>query len=121
MPKVILAGRRLNDSMAHFLAEQAVADLTAQEVTLSAATMSILWLIFKEDCADLRHSTVFGVISILDGDSLRVALHDPHAKGLEVQREYNRKFLARFDFPRADALILTVLHREYLEKTVADL
>ena len=84
--------------------------------------MIVLGLTFKEDCADLRNSKVADLVANLQGFGLNVVVHDPVADSAEAQHEYGIRLKAWDDLPRqADAIVLAVSHRQYLQTPLADM
>jgi len=113
-PQVILAGRRINDGMGKFIAEQTVKHMIQGGSPVKGAHVNVLGLTFKEDCPDLRNSRVIDVIRELQSYGVAVHVHDPVADGAEAHHEYGVE-LENWDvLPKADALVLAVSHREYL-------
>ena len=78
-PEVILAGRRINDSMAHFVAGKTLKLMTEEGISASGATANVLGVTFKENCPDTRNSQVFPLIEALEGFGLKVSAVDPRA------------------------------------------
>ncbi len=114
-PQVILAGRRINDGMGKYVAEQTVKEMIATGSSIKGASVIVLGLTFKENCPDLRNSKVIDVIRELQSYGCKVHVHDPVAASAEAEQEYNVR-LARWDeLPVADAVVAAVAHREYLD------
>ena len=114
-PQVILAGRRINDGMGKFIAEQTVKHMIRAGSHVKGAHVNVLGLTFKEDCPDLRNSRVIDVIRELQSYGIDVHVHDPVADSAEAQHEYGVGLTPWNELPRADALVVAVAHREYLE------
>ena len=112
-PQVILAGRRINDGMGKFIAEQTVKQMIAAGNAIKGARVTVLGLTFKEDCADLRNSKVVDIINELRSYGVEVFVHDPQADPVEALHEYGVELAAWDDLPRADAIVAAVAHREY--------
>jgi UDP-N-acetyl-D-galactosamine dehydrogenase len=112
-PQVILAGRRINDGMGKFIAEQTVKQMIAAGSAIKGARVNVLGLTFKEDCADLRNSKVVDIINELKTYGVEVFVHDPQADAAEALHEYGIELAAWADLPRADAIVAAVAHREY--------
>ncbi len=119
-PQVILAGRRINDSMAGFVAGKAAALLEQRGKSLRGATINLLGLTFKENVTDLRNSKVADLRAQLVAQGAKVHVHDPRADKAEAQHEYGIALEDWEALPRADALILAVAHREYRQRPAAD-
>ncbi len=120
-PQVILAGRRINDGMAKFIAEQTVKQMIAGGSYVKGARVNVLGLTFKEDCADLRNSKVADIVAELKSYGVEVFVHDPAADPEEAMHEYGIRLFAWEDLPRADAIIAGVAHSEYLALSADDL
>ena len=120
-PQVILAGRRINDGMAKFIAETTIKNMIAAGCHIKAAKVNVLGLTFKEDCGDLRNSKVADVITELESFGVEVFVHDPFADPEEALREYGVKLLSWDALPPADALVAAVSHRQLRNLSVAEL
>jgi len=112
-PQVILAGRRINDGMGKFIAEQTIKSMISCGSYVKGARVNILGLTFKENCADLRNSKVIDVINELAIYGVDVFVHDPHADHEEAMNEYGLKLLPWNDMPRADAIVAAVSHQQF--------
>ncbi|WP_107346708.1 nucleotide sugar dehydrogenase [Rhodopseudomonas palustris] len=113
-PEVILAGRRINDGVGARVAEECARLLMLRGVT--QGRVAVLGITFKEDVPDLRNSKVVDVIRGLQRFGLTVAVHDPHADPADAQHEYGIVLQRLQDLAPADAVILAVSHRDYLER-----
>jgi UDP-N-acetyl-D-galactosamine dehydrogenase len=121
-PQVILAGRRINDGMASYIAKQTVKHMIQGGGCAKGATVIVLGLTFKEDCADLRNSKVADLIANFQGFGLNVVVHDPVADVEEAEHEYGVRLKEWSDLPRqADAIVLAVSHRQYLQTPLAEI
>ncbi len=119
-PQVILAGRRINDGMGKYVAEQTVKQMIASGSAVRGAHVIVLGLTFKEDCPDLRNSRVIDVIRELESYGAVVHVHDPVADAAEARHEYGVE-LVRFDaLPRAAAIVAAVAHREFRARPLDD-
>ncbi|CAN5729667.1 nucleotide sugar dehydrogenase [soil metagenome] len=119
-PQVILAGRRINDSMGKFIAEQTIKQMIASGSHVKGARVNVLGLTFKENCGDLRNSKVVDVINELMTYGVDVFVTDPQAKADEAMHEYGVKLLPWSELPRADAIVAAVAHKEFAALSVAD-
>ena len=119
-PQVILAGRRINDGMGKFIAEQTIKHMIAGGSYVKGAKVNVLGLTFKENCGDLRNSKVVDIINELKTYGVEVFVTDPQAKSDEAMHEYGVPLLPWDDLPRADAIVAAVAHREYAALTVDD-
>ena len=120
-PQVILAGRRINDGMGKFIAEQTIKQMIAAGSPVKGAKVNVLGLTFKEDCGDLRNSKVIDIIHELQSYGVQVYVTDPAADADEAMHEYGVQLRAFEDLPRADAIVAAVAHREYKELDAEDL
>jgi UDP-N-acetyl-D-galactosamine dehydrogenase len=109
-PQVILAGRRINDGMGKYIAEQTIKNMIASGSHVKTARVNVLGLTFKENCADLRNSKVADVINELRSYGVEVCVHDPYANHDEALHEYGVRLMSWEELPRADAIVLAVAH-----------
>ena len=109
-PQVILAGRRINDGMGKFVANQTIKLMAQSGRPLAGAHAVVLGLTFKENCPDLRNSRVPDIVRELESFGVEVAVHDPLADAEEALSEYGIPLAAWNALPLADALILAVAH-----------
>ncbi|MDQ1831715.1 nucleotide sugar dehydrogenase [Massilia scottii] len=119
-PQVILAGRRINDGMAKFIAETTIKNMIAAGSYIKGAKVNVLGLTFKENCADLRNSKVADVITELKTYGVEVFVHDPYADAEEAMHEYGVKLVSWDELPRADALVAAVSHRQLMATSIED-
>ncbi len=119
-PEVILAGRRINDGMGKFIAEQTVKQLIQAGSPIKGAKVNVLGITFKENVPDLRNSKVWDLISELRSYGLEVFVHDPVADPADAQQEYGLALLPWDGLPQADAIILAVSHAVLLRKPLDD-
>lgn len=118
-PEVILAGRRINDSMGAHVAERVVKLMTRKRIHVAGANVLMMGLAFKENCPDLRNTRVVDVIEELKGYHANVDVYDPWVDAQEAQHEYG---LTPVKEPKAghyDAVILAVSHHQFLTLGVA--
>ena len=120
-PQVITAGRRINDGMGKYVAEQTVKQMIAAGSYVKGAKVNILGLTFKENCSDVRNSKVVDIIRELQSYSIEVFVHDPEVEPATAMHEYGLRLLAWEDLPRADAIVAAVAHRRFLGLGVEDL
>ena len=119
-PEVILAGRRINDNMAKFVAEKTVKEMIRAGVNVSGARVNVLGLTFKENCPDLRNSKVADVVNELQSYGVTVHVHDPVADPAEARHEYGIELESWDNLPRADAIIAAVSHKELVARPLSD-
>ena len=120
-PQVILAGRRINDSMGAFIGQKLIKLLTQQMLPVKKARVGILGLTFKENVPDLRNSRIPDIVHELQSFGVEVLVHDPLGEPAVALHEYNLKLSPLDDFRDLDGLILAVSHRDYLAAGAADL
>ncbi len=114
-PQVILAGRRTNDGMGAFVADQVLKRMLKKSINPVGARVLILGLAFKENCPDLRNTRVVDIVDTLRGFSCEVDVHDPWVDADEAQHEYGLRVLAQPEPGRYDAIVLAVGHRQFLD------
>lgn len=119
-PDVILAGRRINDGMGKFIAEQTIKLLVRNGHPIKDCPVIVLGLTFKEDCPDLRNSRVIDVIRELESYGAKVIVHDPVAEHREAQHEYGVDLLPWEQLPKAAAIIAAVGHAELKARPTSD-
>jgi len=118
-PQVILAGRRINDSMGKFIAEQTIKMLVNQEISVRQARVAVLGITFKENVPDIRNSKVVDIIHELSEYGLTCLVHDPLASPEETHHEYGLTLVPESGIAGCDAVILAVAHKAFLEKGAA--
>ena len=117
-PQVILAGRRINDGMGKYIAEQTVKQMIQSGVSVKGAHVNVLGLTFKENCPDLRNSKVIDVIRELESYGCTVHVHDPVAESKEAEHEYGVKLVPWQDLPKASAIVAAVAHKEFADHSI---
>ncbi len=120
-PQVILAGRRINDGMGKYIAEQTVKQMIASGSYIKGAKVNVLGLTFKENCADLRNSKVVDIINELKSYGAEVFVHDPEGDPAEALHEYGVVLHRWEDLPRADAIVAAVAHKHYQALSVDEI
>jgi UDP-N-acetyl-D-glucosamine/UDP-N-acetyl-D-galactosamine dehydrogenase len=119
-PQVILAGRRINDGMGKYVAEQTVKELIRSGASVKGAKALVLGLTFKENCPDLRNSRVIDVIRELESYGVEVIVHDPVVESKEAEHEYGVSLTDWDDIPRVEAIVAAVSHKEFAERPLSD-
>jgi UDP-N-acetyl-D-galactosamine dehydrogenase len=109
-PQVILAGRRINDGMGKYIAEQTIKQMIQAGFSIKGAHINVLGLTFKENCPDLRNSKVIDVIRELESYGATVHVHDPVADSREAHHEYGVNLVPWEHLPRANAIVAAVAH-----------
>jgi len=114
-PEIILAGRRVNDGMGVYVANQVIKLMIKQEHKINGSKILILGVTFKENCPDIRNSKVFDVISELKDFGADISVYDPWANVKEVQSEHNFKVIekAALNVKEYSAVVLAVAHDEF--------
>ena len=112
-PEMILAGRRLNDNMALYVASQIMQRMAAKRIHVKGARVLILGITFKENCPDIRNSKVVDVVHELTKHGARVDIHDPWADAAEFRHEYGLKLTRELKPHQYDAAVMAVAHREF--------
>jgi len=114
-PEVILAGRRINDSMGAYVAEQVVKLLTQRRIHVVGANILIMGLTFKENCPDLRNTRVIDLVQEFNSYHANVDVYDPWVSAAEAKHEYGIDPIAAPKQGAYDAIILAVAHRQFKE------
>jgi hypothetical protein len=118
-PEVILAGRRINDGMGPYVARKTIQQMIHAGRNILGAKVNVLGMTFKENCKDIRNSKVIDVIRELQEYGCEVFVHDPEADAAETLHEYGVKLSSWDELPAADAVILAVAHKSFLEMSPA--
>src|SRR5690606_5313339 len=121
-PEIILAGRRLNDSMGSYVADEVVKKMVRKGIQVVGSRALVLGFTFKENCPDVRNTRVIDIIQHLKDYHIEVDIHDPWADPAEVKHEYGIESVQSFpDGKQYDAVILAVAHKEFLFDQVKSL
>jgi UDP-N-acetyl-D-galactosamine dehydrogenase len=112
-PEVILAGRRLNDSMGAYVASQVIKLMTQRNCLSKGARVLVLGLAFKENCPDLRNTRVVDIVAELKDYGIPCDVHDPWVNPDQARHEYGIELIAEPPQGSYDAVILAVAHREF--------
>src|SRR5690606_7927463 len=112
-PEIILAGRRLNDGMGEYVAHEVVKLMVKKDIPVKNANVLVLGITFKENCPDVRNTTVVDVLNALKDYSVNITVYDPWAEPAEVKHEYGCDSVKELgEVKDCDAIILTVAHEE---------
>ena len=114
-PEIILAGRRMNDSMGKYVASEVIKTMIQKDIKVKGAEVLILGITFKENCPDVRNTKAVDVISALKEYDTNITIFDPLANMAEVQQEYGLVSSDVVPKKKFDAIILTVAHKEFVE------
>ena len=113
-PEIILAGRRLNDSMGEYVAAQVVKLMIKKGVVINGAHLLLLGITFKENCPDVRNTKIVDVVRAFVDYGIQVTIYDPWAKPEEVMYEYGLTTINELPKTTYDAIVLGVAHRAFL-------
>ena len=119
-PEVILSGRRTNDNMGKYIAEQTVKQVVKANKSVNGAKVAVLGLTFKENCPDIRNTRVIDIVDELKSYHVDVLVNDLLADVAEAQREYGISLVAWDDITQVDAIILAVAHDKYIKMSLAE-
>ena len=114
-PEIILAGRRLNDSMGTYVVAQLVKAMTKKRIQVEGAKVLVMGLTFKENCPDLRNTRVVDIVAELKDYNCDVDVYDPWVSVEEAQHEYGISPIAKANTGGYDAIILAVAHHQFKE------
>ncbi len=114
-PEIILAGRRMNDSMGQYVASEVIKLMLRNDLKIKNANILVLGITFKENCPDVRNTKVVDVIKHLKEYETNVTIYDPWANPEEVKQEYGLQTLKDCPSETYDAIVLTVAHNEFLQ------
>ena len=112
-PEVILAGRRLNDGMGEYVADQLIEELNKRNTGLEKSSVLIMGLSFKENCPDIRNTRVVDTISKLKDVGMEVDIFDPWVNPKEAESEYGFRPIDSLKYDHYNAVIITVAHDEF--------
>ena len=113
-PEIILAGRRLNDSMGDYVASEVIKLMISKDIPIKNASILVLGITFKENCPDVRNTKAVDVITALKGYGVKMTIFDPWANKEEVKKEYQLESTQEKPSSTFDAVVLTVAHKEFL-------
>jgi len=114
-PEIILAGRRLNDSMGEYVASQVVKTMIKKGINVNGSEVLMLGVTFKENCPDVRNTKIVDVIAALEDYGVKVTTFDPWANPAEVKHEYSIESVIELPATKFDAIVLGVAHKEFLK------
>lgn len=112
-PEIILAGRRMNDSMGEYVAEQVVKLMLKKGIQVLNSNILVLGFTFKENCPDVRNTKVIDIINTLKEYKVNITIHDPWANPTVAKHEYGVEVLNQVPQDKFDAIILAVAHKEF--------
>ena len=120
-PEIILAGRKLNDSMGEYVASQVIKLMSKKGITINNANLLMLGIAFKENCPDVRNTKIVDVISLLKQYGINVTIYDPWVNPAEVLHEYDLITTKELPTIKFDAIVLGVAHQEFLRTNLKSL
>ena len=120
-PEIILAGRRLNDSMGEYVASQVVKLMIKKGISVNGAELLMLGITFKENCPDVRNTKIVDVVKALTEYGISVTIFDPLANANDVKQEYNLITINSVPANKFDAIVLGVAHAEFFKLNFSDL
>ncbi|ENV55932.1 hypothetical protein F951_03116 [Acinetobacter soli CIP 110264] len=112
-PEIILAGRRLNDNMSMYVANQLIKTMNKKRIQIEDAKVLILGLTFKENCPDIRNTKIVDIVTELKDFNMQVDIYDPWADAEETRHEYAIDLVAQPEQGHYDAIILAVAHDQF--------
>ena len=112
-PEIILAGRRLNDSMGEYVASEVVKLMINKDIHINKAEVLVLGITFKENCPDVRNTKVVDVVASLKEYGTNITIYDPWANEEEVLEEYGLSSTRKLPTRKFDSIVLTVAHNEF--------
>lgn len=120
-PNMILAGRRLNDSMGHYIASTVIKKMVKKGIDAAHAKILVMGLSFKENCPDLRNTKVVDIINELEDYGIAVEVYDPWVNSEEAKKEYGIDIVSGLQEKRYSGVIIAVAHQQFLKMTIADI
>lgn len=120
-PEIILAGRRMNDSMGEYVAEQTIKLMLKKGVQVLNSKILVLGFTFKENCPDVRNTKVIDIVHTLQEYHANVTIHDPWANPVIAKHEYDVEVETIRPTDKYDAIILAVAHKEFLTLNITSL
>lgn len=120
-PEIILAGRRLNDSMGAYVATQLVKALLKKKIQVDGARVLVMGLAFKENCPDLRNTKIVDILAELKEYNIAVDVYDPWVDAAEAQHEYKIDLVNQPQNGQYDAIILAVAHEQFKQMTASQI
>jgi UDP-N-acetyl-D-galactosamine dehydrogenase len=115
-PEVILAGRRINDGMAHYVADETIKLMLRKGHAVLNSRILVLGLTFKENCPDVRNTKVVDIVSALKGYNTQVDVYDPWINLLEAEHEYGLRCLPQApELGQYSAIVLAVGHQQFVQ------
>ena len=120
-PQLILAGRRINDQMAHFVCSKAIKTMIAKDIELTNAEVLVLGIAFKNNCPDIRNSKVVDLVNEMEDYGFSIDVYDPIVDRNDVQKQYNINLISSPKLNNYQLIILAVDHDEFVEMDIEHL
>ncbi len=120
-PNMILAGRRINDNMGHYIASTVIKKMVKKGIDAAHAKILVMGLSFKENCPDLRNTKVIDIINELEDYGIAVEVYDPWVNSEEAKKEYGIDIVSRLQKKRYSGVIIAVAHQQFMKLTIADI
>ena len=114
-PEIILSGRRINDSMAIYVANEIIKLMVKKEIKIKDANLLNLGITFKENCPDVRNTKVVDLINHLNSFGILTTIYDPHADSSVVLDEYGLKITENINEKKYDGIVCAVAHSEFID------
>ncbi len=118
--QIILSGRRINDDMGKYVAENIVKNLIKADTPVKDANVAILGFTFKEDCPDTRNTKIIDIVNELKEYGIEPAICDPVADAEEAEKLYGMKFVDINSVKNMDAVVIAVSHKEFMDMNLSD-
>lgn len=120
-PEIILAGRRMNDTMGKYVSSEVIKLMVQRDIKIKGSNILVLGITFKENCPDVRNTKAVDVINNLKTYGTNVTIYDPWASSKQVEHEYNLKVIKDMPTEKFDAIVLTVAHKEFLDMNLKNM
>lgn len=120
-PNMILAGRRLNDDMGHYIAAAVIKKMIKKGIDTANSRILVMGLTFKENCPDLRNTRVIDIVSEFQEYGIPVDVYDPWVSSAEAKKEYGIPLVQSLEKDTYSALVIAVAHRQFTELSIAEL
>ncbi len=120
-PEIILSGRRLNDGMGEYVANEVIKTLLRKGIPVLGSDILLLGVTFKENCPDVRNTKVVDIVATLQRYNINVSIYDPYANKEEFEREYGYRIETDLPSRKFDAVILAVSHQAFFDTDIAAL
>lgn len=120
-PEIILAGRRMNDGMGAYVANETIKLMLKKGIQVLGSQILIVGFTFKENCLDVRNTKVIDIYNALKEYNLEITIYDPWANPVIVEREYGVQVMNKLPDIKFDALVAAVAHHEFINLDLEEL